>query len=66
MRSKDESDLGKLNLPEPTWVDIQALERAERANRLDGSEYLDFLLRVTRDVPAPRYTNTDTDEPFEL
>jgi hypothetical protein len=53
------------NLPEPSPADVAALENAEHHNVMNPKQSLDFLLRVTKDLPASRDTNVD-DEPFEL
>jgi hypothetical protein len=66
MRSKSGSEAELGGLPEPTPADVAALARAERHNRLDSDEYLAFLLALTKDLPASRETNSDTDEPFVL
>ncbi|MDQ3282885.1 MAG: hypothetical protein M3Q69_15900 [Acidobacteriota bacterium] len=64
--SHSNSEVDRLNFPEPTPEEVAALERAERANRLDSTAYLQFLSRITEGLPAPRETNSDSDEPFEL
>jgi hypothetical protein len=65
MRSKSGSDGELANLPEPTVADVIALENAERHNVMSPRQYLDFLMALTKDLPARRNTNDD-DKPFEL
>lgn len=66
MRSKSASEGELANLPEPTPADVAALERAERHNVMTEDQYLAFLVALTKDRPAARETNTDSDDPFEL
>ncbi len=58
-------DTFELDVP-TTAADNAALWRARDHTAMDPHEYLDFLVRFTKDRPASRETNSDTDEPFEL
>ncbi len=66
MKSKSALDPMTFDLPEPTPEDLVAFERADLGTSMSPEQYLDFLLTVTKDLPASRETNRDTDEPFEL
>ncbi len=66
MTSKSGFDVDSLNFPEPSPEDLAALERAEQHNQMSSQEYLQFLLTLTKDLPASRETNSDSDEAFTL
>ena len=66
MRSKSVFDVETLNLPEPTAEEVAALERVESYNQMSPEDYLQFLLALTKGLPASRETNSDSDEPFTL
>lgn len=49
-----------------TAADNTALWIARDHTAMDPHEYLDFLIRFTKNLPPSRETNSDSDEPFEL
>ena len=65
MRSKSTLDAYAFDLPEPTPEDLAALERADQ-HSLTPEEYLQFLLKVTKDLPPSREPDGPWPEPFEL
>lgn len=58
-------DTFELDVP-TTAADNAALWRVRDHNAMDSHEYLAFLKRFTKDLPASGEINSDTDEPFEL
>jgi hypothetical protein len=49
-----------------TDADNLALWRVRELNVMDSYEYLDFLVRFTRDLPPSRTPDGPWPEPFEL
>ena len=66
MTSKNGSDAAEFNLPEPTAADLVALDRADGGAPMDPYEYLEFLVRMTKDLPPSREIDGPWPEPFEL
>lgn len=66
VKSKNAFDAQTLNLPEPTSEDLAALERAGTQTTMAPEEYLQFLVAVTRNLPAPEKRTDSWPEPFEL
>ena len=65
MKSKSGFDAQTFDLPEPTAEDLAALERADQHDQMSPDEYLQFLLAVTRNLPA-REREEAWPERFEL
>lgn len=49
-----------------TAADHEAQWRVRELNSMPADEYLLFLLTFTKDLPASRRINSDSDKPFEL
>jgi hypothetical protein len=58
-------DTFELDVP-TTPADNEALWRVRALNAMSPDEYLQFLLTFTKNLPASRETNSDSDEPFVL